>query len=64
MNVERQQRAERRMEHRNAMIEYRKPIYDAYMRGAPLRKLSAEYGVSHETIRQIVSAEKRRLEHG
>ncbi len=63
MNVERQQRAELREKRRTAMIEYRKPIYDAYMRGATLRKIGAEYSVSYETVRQIVIAEKRRLEH-
>ena len=63
MNTQKQQRVERKTKRISEMIEYRKPIYDAYMRGASLRKIGAEYGISHETVRQIINAEKRRLEH-
>lgn len=61
MNKQKQERAERKAEIKSKRIEKRKPIYDAYMRGATLRKISAEYGMSPETVRQMVNAERRRL---
>lgn len=61
MNKQKQERALRKAESISRKMEKYKPIYDAYMSGATLRKIGAEYGITHETVRQIVNAEKRRI---
>ena len=60
MNKQTQERATRRAKSRRKKIERNSTIYDAYTRAGSLRLVAAEFGVTHETVRQAVLCEKRR----